>query len=144
MTSTGDVMSARQPSKALNVSLWIAQVLLGVFFLMAGITHGIRPVAAAATMAPWVVDVPFLLLRFIGTVELIGAFGVVVPAATRIKPGLTPLAALGLMVIMLLAIAFHITRGEASTIGVHIVVAAVAGFVAWGRWRKAPIAPRPR
>lgn len=82
------------------------------------------------------------LARFIGFAELAGAIGLVLPAATRVKPWLTPLAALGLAVIMVLATAFHRIRGEADLIAFNFVPAFLAAFVAWGRWTRAPIAPR--
>src|SRR5215204_3826601 len=90
-------------SRALHVALWIVQLLLFVFFLMAGINHGLKPIAEAAKLAPWITDVPVGLARFIGIAEITGAIGVLLPAATRVMPGLTPLAAAGLAVIMLLA-----------------------------------------
>jgi uncharacterized membrane protein YphA (DoxX/SURF4 family) len=129
-------------SRALHVTLWIVQVLLAAFFLMAGINHGLRPIAEAAQSSPWITGVPVWLARFIGFAEVAGAVGVVLPAATRIKPGLTPLAAAGLAVIMLLAVPFHIMRGEASVIAFNIVPALLAAFVAWGRSTRARITPR--
>jgi uncharacterized membrane protein len=118
------------------------QVLLAVFFLPAGYTHGLVPIAQAAKAVPWITSVPVALARFIGVAEVAGAIGLVLPAASRVAPWLTPLAAIGLSLIMVLAALFHIMRGEATVIGFHIIVAALAAFVAWGRWRRAPIASR--
>lgn len=129
-------------NKALHVALWVTQVLLAVFFLLAGYTHALVPIEQAAKTATWIDDVPVALARFIGIAELAGAIGLVLPAATRIAPWLTLLAATGLGVIMVFAIPFHVMRDEANVIGLHIVVAALAAFVAWGRFGKAPIAPR--
>jgi hypothetical protein len=120
-------------SKGLNIALWIAQVLLALFFGMAGVVHGFLPVEEVAKNAPWADDVPYALLRFIGIAELAGAVGVVLPALTGIRPGLTSLAAVGLMLIMLFAMPFHLSRGESNVIVMNLAVAAVAGFVAWGR-----------
>jgi hypothetical protein len=131
-----------RPSRALHITLWIAQVLLFAFFLMAGINHGLKPIAEAAKSSPWITGLPLGLARFIGFAELAGALGVVLPAATRVKPWLTPLAAAGLAVIMALAVPFHISRGEARVVAFNIVPMLVALFVAWGRWKRAPIAPR--
>jgi hypothetical protein len=83
-------------------------------------------------------DVPRWLSLFIGYAEIAGGLGLIIPAATRIAPWLTPLAALGLATIMILAIPFHVLKGEASVIWLHALIAAQAVFVAWGRWRKAP------
>ena len=131
-----------RPSRALHITLWIAQVLLFAFFLMAGINHGLKPIAEAAKSSPWITGVPMGLARFIGFAELAGALGVVLPAATRVKPWLTPLAATGLAVIMALAVPFHVMRGEGQLIGFNIVPALLAAFVAWGRSTRARIAPR--
>ena len=77
-----------------------------------------------------------------GTAELAGALGLLLPALTRIKPSLTPLAAAGLVTIMALASVFHATRGESGGIVVNLVLGSVAAFIAWGRYKKAPIAAR--
>ena len=131
--------SGHSSGMALPFSLWAVQVLLASFFVMVGYAHGLMPYDEIAEQATWMQAVPHSLGRFIGYAELAGGLGVVLPAATRIKPWLTPLAALGLAIIMLLAMLFHIVRGEASVIWMHAVLAALALFVTWGRWRKAPI-----
>ena len=120
----------------------MVQVLLALFFLMAGVNHGLRPIAEAAKSSPWITGIPEALARFIGVAELAGGLGLVLPAATRIKPWLTPFAAVGCGIIMALAIPFHLVRGEANVIGLHFIVTGLCAFVAWGRFRKAPIAPR--
>jgi putative oxidoreductase len=84
-------------------------------------------------------SIPVWLARFIGLAELAGAVGLILPAMTRIQPWLTPLAAVGLAIIMALAVPFHIVRGEANVIAMHVIVVALSTFVAWGRYRKAPI-----
>jgi hypothetical protein len=117
-------------------------VVLALFFLMAGINHGIKPLEEAVKSSPWIAGIPVGLARFIGFAELAGAVGLILPAVTRIQPWLTPLAAVGLAIIMGLAVPFHIMRGEANIIGMHVIVVALSVFVAWGRYRKAPIAPR--
>jgi len=82
------------------------------------------------------------LVRFIGVAEVAGAIGLILPAATRIKPVLTPLAAVGILVIMVLATGFHIYKGEFHALPVTLLLGAMATFVAWGRFRKAPIPAR--
>ena len=126
----------------MNIVLWVVQVLLALFSLAAGFNHGFRPLSSAVQTSPWIAALSPALVRFIGVAELAASVGLVLPAATRILPWLTPLAALGLALMMLFAIPFHIMRGEANVIGLHIVVAALALFVAWGRFRRVPIAPR--
>lgn len=126
----------------MNVALWVVQVLLGLFSLAAGWNHGLRPLADTIQSSPWAADLPVALVKFIGVAELAAGVGLVLPAATRILPILTPLAAVGLAVIMGLAIPFHIMRGEANVIALHVVVVALCVFVAWGRVRRLPIRAR--
>ena len=102
----------------------------------------VAPFETLHVQVPWTPHVPDMLVRFIGVSEFLGAVGVLLPAITRIKPQLVPLAALGLMVVMLLASGFHIMRGEFEALPFTIGLAVVAAFVAWGRSRKLPIAPR--
>ena len=142
-TSTSASMPHAAPrGRALHVTLWVVQLLLAAFFLLAGVNHGLKPIAEAAQSSPWITGVPVWLVRFIGFAELAGAVGVVLPAATRIMPWLTPLAAAGLAAIMALAVPFHVMRGEASVVAFNIVPALLAAFVAWGRSTRARIAPR--
>ncbi|RME22637.1 MAG: DoxX family protein [Deltaproteobacteria bacterium] len=126
----------------MNTGLWVAQVLLAIAFGMAGAMKTFTAIDDLSQTLPWVRDDLALLVRFIGVSELLGAAGLILPAATRIQPRLTPLAAAGITVIMVLATGFHIVRGEFSALPVTLVLGALAGFVAWGRWKKVPIAPR--
>ena len=127
---------------ALHVTLWVAQVLLAAMFVMSGLMKLSQPIDALAASLPWVTSVPAMLVRFIGLAELAGALGLLLPSLTRIQPRLTALAALGLAVVMLLAAGFHATRGETAMIPMNAVLALVALFVAWGRGKAVPIAPR--
>lgn len=118
----------------LNFWLWVAQVVLALLYLMAGFMKAFRPIPDLAKMMAWPGQYP-RLTRFVGTVELIGPFGLILPMATGILPWLTPLAALGFTIIQVLAIGFHGMRGETSkTIGLNIVLLALGLFVLWGRW----------
>lgn len=109
------------PSTWLHIALWVTQVVLAVFFLLAGINHGFVAIEEAARNSPWITGIPVALARFIGFAELAGAIGLVLPSATRTAPWLTSLAAVGLALVMGLAVPFHIIRGEANVIGVNIV-----------------------
>ena len=128
--------------KALNIALWVFQAVLAGFFVMVGYSHALMPFDQVAREATWMNDVPRWLSLLIGYAEIAGGLGLIIPAATRIAPWLTPLAALGLATIMFLAIPFHILKGEASVIWMHALFAAPGIFVAWGRSRKAPITGR--
>jgi uncharacterized membrane protein YphA (DoxX/SURF4 family) len=135
--------SAPPASRAWNAGLWVPQLLLAAMFGMAGAMKLTQPLEAlAASGLVWVNDVPALLVRFIGLSELLGAIGLVLPAATRIQPRLTPLAAIGLVAVMVLASLFHASRGEWGALPINLVLGSLAALVAWGRSRKAPIAAR--
>ena len=128
--------------RGLHIALWVVQVGLAAMFLMAGIMKLTQPIDALIASLPWAADVPEMLVRFIGAAELAGALGLILPSFTRIKPHLTALAAIGLIVVMVLASGFHITRGEHAMVPMNLVLATAAAFVAWGRGKAAPIAPR--
>ena len=142
--NTADAAAATPQRKivALTVALWAAQVILAVMFGMGGFMKMTAPMDTLVQTVPWSADLPVALVRFIGASELAGALGLLLPALTRIKPGLTPLAAAGLATIMLFAAVFHIMRGELAALPFNVGLGALALFVAWGRTRRAPIAPR--
>jgi hypothetical protein len=121
----------------MHVALWIAQVVLALAFFAASYPKLTTPAGMLAEAPTGV-----LLTRFIGICEFLGALGLLVPAATRIKPILTPYAAIGLCAVMVLATGFHAVRGEYGSMPVTIVLGLIAVFIAWGRLKKAPIAPR--
>jgi len=81
------------------------------------------------------IPVPGLFLRFIGVAEVLGAIGLILPGALRIRPGLTPLAAAGLVIIMIGATALTLASGAVALALIPLVVGVLAAFVAWGRWR---------
>jgi len=130
-----------QTNKGLNIGLWVAQVLLAALFLMSGTMKLVTPIEEIVKNAPWAADYPWLV-RFIGISELAGSIGLILPSLLRIKPSLTPLAALGLLVIMILAAGLHAVEGEYSHAIPCIVIALIAAFIAWGRSKKAPIAAK--
>lgn len=139
-TSLSPVAARR--GKGLHITLWIVQIVLALMFGMAGAMKATTPIAVLSKKMAWVESVPSGLVRFIGLCELAGAMGLILPAATRIKPGLTALAATGLLAIMVLAVPFHVSRGETKLIAAPVTLGLLAAFVAWGRLRKAVIAPR--
>ena len=122
----------------MNVGLWGAQVILAVMFLMAGIMKGFQFERAKASL-PWVKDVPKGLVTFIGISELLGGLGLLLPAIAGFLPWLTPLAAVGLSITMILAAAFHAKRSEYPAIVMNLVIMALAVFVAYGRWFAHPL-----
>ena len=128
-------------SKTWHISLWIVQIALAAMFLMIGYMKTFTPIEELNKTIPIAAEMPFLI-RFIGISELAAGFGLLLPAALRIKPRLTVLAASGLALTMVLALLFHLTRGEYSSLGTNVVLGGLAGLVAWGRLYKAPIAER--
>jgi putative oxidoreductase len=127
----------------LSIGLWIAQGLLAALYGMAGAMKATLPIPdLAAKGLVWAAHVPLGLVRFIGVSELAGAAGLILPAATGILPILTPAAAAGLTLVQVLAIPFHISRGELGNLPFNLTLMALSLFVLWGRGRAAPIRPR--
>lgn len=129
-------------NKGLHIGLWTVQLVIGLLFGLAGVLKSTTPIPDLTLQMGWPGDIPPALVRFIGISELLGAIGLILPAATRILPVLTPVAASGLVLVMTLALGFHVTRGELSAVPVNAVLGALAGFVAWGRFRARPIEAR--
>ncbi|GLQ54401.1 DoxX family protein [Devosia nitrariae] len=127
-----------------NITLWLVQGLLAVFFLYAGIMKVTQPPQALAEMGwAWALAMPPAFIQFLGVMEVLGAIGIIAPAAMRILPFLTPLAVVGMAFVQVSAIVLHGIRGEtAFTLPLNLVVLALALFVIWGRWRKASVAAR--
>lgn len=138
----GSRQSLESHGKALNASLWTVQVLLAGLFALAGGSKVFRPISELVQTMPWVADVPANLVRFIGTMELLGAIGLLLPALTHVMPELTGYAAFGLLVDMTLATAMHVSRGEGMTAMIPLFLGILAAFVAWGRLLALPIPPR--
>ncbi|MFJ7828387.1 DoxX family protein [Psychrobacillus sp. NPDC096623] len=117
----------------MNIALWIVQIILALMFVMAGFTKAFQYEKAKSSL-PWVKDSSKGLVTFIGVAELLGGIGLIVPYAIGIAPILTPIAALGLGLVMILAAVFHAKRKENQAIGMNIILLALALFVAIGRW----------
>ncbi len=119
----------------MNTVLWIVQVLLVVLFLFAGGTKLIIPPDVLAAMgSPNQVHLPGLLIRFIGVCEVVGALGLILPGVLRIKRSLTPLAAVGLLIIMIGATVITIMGDGVRAAVVPAVTCLLLAFVAYGRW----------
>jgi len=118
----------------MNVTLWILQAVLAAMFGMAGVMKSTQPKDKLAGKLPWVEDFSPNTVRFIGVAELAASLGLILPAATGIAPVLTPLAATGLVIIMMGAIVTHARRKEPSAIAFNIVLLIAAAVIAWGRF----------
>jgi hypothetical protein len=121
-----------------NTFLWVLQSLLALLFLFAGTT---KFVMDPAQLAPPESPLSLTFIRFIGVCECLGAIGLIVPQLTRIRPILTPLAAAGLLVIMIGAVAITLMTGAAATAAVPFVVGLLLSVVAAGRVQTTPGLP---
>ena len=121
--------------------LWTVQIVLAALFLFAGGVKLVTPVEEMLKQMP--VALPGWFLQFIGVCEVLGGIGLILPAALRIKPGLTPLAAAGLVIIMIGATVLTLMGGMGVTALFPLVTGILAAFVAYGRWRLAPIQTTP-
>ena len=119
----------------MNIALWITQALLAALFLFAGAMKLIMPIEEMTKE----IAMPGGFLRFIGVVEVLGGIGLVLPWLLRIRPNLTPLAAAGLVIIMIGATAVTLMSGAIATALMPFVVGLLAAFVAYGRWRLTPL-----
>ncbi len=125
-------------SKGIHIALWVAQGLLAVAFILSGVMKITSPMEELAANGMTFVDhFSEGMVRFIGISEVLGGLGLILPSLSRIKPILTPIAALGLATVMILAMVYHLSVGE--PIVPNIVLLAIAAFIAWGRMAKAPI-----
>lgn len=123
----------------MNIALWIIQILLALLFLFAGGTKLVLPLDVLASMGPPdQVQLPGLLIRFIGVCEVLGALGLVLPGLLGIKPWLTPLAAVGLAIIMAGAMVISIIGVGVAGAVVPLLVTLLLIFVAYGRRSPAP------
>ena len=118
----------------MNIALWTTQGLLAALYLMAGSMKTFQTAKAKETL-PWAKNRSDAFVRFIGTSELLGALGLILPLVTGVLPGLTVLAAVGLTLIQLLAIfTEHLPKKEYNVLPFNIVLFALAVFVVIGRW----------
>ena len=115
----------------MNLALWIVQGLLAALFLWAGEFKLVAPVEEMTKQ----MALPGLFLRFIALCEVLGAIGLILPGVLRIRPGLTPLAAAGLVIIMIGATVLTLMTGDIAMALIPLVVGLLAAFVAYGRWR---------
>jgi uncharacterized membrane protein YphA (DoxX/SURF4 family) len=125
----------------MNQALWIVAIVLAAGFAGSGLMKLLVPKDKLVSSGQgWAQDYTPTNIRLIGVVELLGAAGLILPAVTHIAPILVPLAAVGLVLVMVGAAAVHARRKEAMNIGVNAVLLALAVFVAWGRFGPYPFA----
>jgi uncharacterized membrane protein YphA (DoxX/SURF4 family) len=126
----------------MNLALWIIAIVLAVAFAGSGVMKLVVPKDKLVTAGQgWAQDYSPTNIRLIGFVEIVGAVGLVLPAAVHIAPILVPLAAVGLALVMVGAIVVHARRKEPMNIAVNVVLIALAVFVAWGRFGPCSFTP---
>jgi uncharacterized membrane protein YphA (DoxX/SURF4 family) len=116
-----------------SIVLWIFQGLLALIFLFAGGVKLVLPIEQMTSQMP--IPLPGAFLRFIGVCEVLGAVGLILPGLLHIRPGLTPLAAAGLVIIMIGAVVVTVAGGSVAQAILPLVVGIIAAFIAYRRWR---------
>jgi hypothetical protein len=122
----------------MTYALWTIQWLLALLFLFAGGMKLVLPLEELTGPFP----IPGWFIRFIGVAEVLGALGLILPGVLRVRSGLTPLAAAGLVIIMIGAVSVTMATGDVVPALIPLAVGLLAAFVAYGRWRLAPLRGR--
>ena len=122
-----------------NRTLWILQIVFGLYFVAIGVMHFIVPDGLPELMG-WMYELSDGLHVASGIAEILGGLGLIVPGLTKIMPGLTVLAAFGLVAVMVGAALWHISRGEGGNVANNVVLAVVAGYLGYARWKVTPLA----
>ena len=119
----------------MTYALWVLQVLLGLLFMFAGGSKLVMPIEEMTKD----IALPGWFLRGIGVCELLGGLGLILPGLFRIRTALTPLAAAGLVIIMIGATVITVMTMGAGMALVPFIVGVLAAFLAYARWRVAPL-----
>lgn len=125
----------------MNRLLWTLQIVFGIYFLAIGIMHFVVPDGLPGPME-WMYELSDTLHVVSGVAEILGGLGLILPGLTGIRPELTVWAAAGLVVVMLGAAIWHVGRGEITNIVLNLVIAAILGYIAYGRAVKSPLSER--
>ena len=128
-------------ARTLNIALWTVQILLALFF--AGASGAPKFFLPDELLAMPIV-LPRAFLVFIGTAEVLGALGLILPGVTRVRPELTPLAAACLVLLTICASVYQMLGHQPANAVFALVIGLIAAFVAYGRWRLAPLSGSPR
>jgi len=123
----------------MTIALWIGQILLALFFALSGLGKVALPVAKLRERWNWTRHVAPLVIRLIGSLEILGALGLILPKATGSLPWLTPVAAVGLVLTMIGAILTHVRLHEAKAVRVPVVLMLLSLFIAVGYFVFVPV-----
>lgn len=125
----------------MNIALWIIQALVALVFVLAGFGKVSQPIEKLKKSMGYIEDYPAWFIRLVGALEILGTVGLILPAATRIATWLTPVAGIGLVLIMIGALVVHVRRKEISGhLAIPVVLLLLALFIVIGRFALAPIA----
>lgn len=120
-----------------NRILWILQWVFGLYFIAVGVMHFVVPEGLPGPME-WMYDLSDTVHAITGVAEILGGLGLILPGLTGIRPELTVAAAIGLLLLMVGALVWHVGRGEYQNMGFNVVNALVMFYIAYGRARLAP------
>jgi hypothetical protein len=115
----------------MKLAYWIVAGLLGLFYLYAGGKKVAQTKDQLAPMMGWVDTIPMRLVRVIGVIEILGVLGLLLPPLTGIAPNLAVVAAVGFVVLQVLATGLHLSRGEVKETGLNVALIVFAGVAAW-------------
>jgi putative oxidoreductase len=136
-------LSPSSNTKKWTIALWVLQFLLAVLYTMSGVMNSFMPPDQLIAMGMSHAKIlPLSLVRFIGLMEFLGAIGLILPAALRIFPKHTSYAALGLVLLQILAMIYHILENEFFMLPINFLLLSMAAFVYWGRTYKAAISSK--
>ncbi|MBD7996613.1 DoxX family protein [Arthrobacter sp. Sa2CUA1] len=120
------------------VFLWVAEIVLALLYFGLGVMRLVQPYPKLVRVLRWPADFPAWAVKLIGVAEILGAIGLLLPAATDIAPVLTPIAACALAVMMALAVLVHLRRGERQRVALPAILLVVNVLVAVGRFGPHP------
>ena len=139
-TCKDQIIASRQTAaRPLNIALWAAQLLVATPFVFFGAMKLVSPIATLSPIMPWTGQVPELMVRALGVVDVAGGLGLILPGLTGIRPDLVRLAAIGSIALQIAAGLFHLSRGEAAMVPLNLLLLALLAFILWGRTTKGPI-----
>ena len=121
----------KRAGRKLNVLLWVLQALLAMLFAFAGVMKFVMPIEQMTKL----IALPGWFLHFIGAAEILGAIGLVVPGILRTQTGLTPLAAAGLVIVMIGATTVNLKIGQSGAALITVIIGLLLVFVAYNRGR---------